>query len=77
MSWRIDYAADGHGLWLSKTDEVYDDVWAAIKRAQQRLARWEPCIGFRIVPAAMPAFEKMTFEHLGKMIGLDGRKMIP
>ena len=73
---RVDYAAEGHGTWLS-LERSFPTVETAVKEAQLRLERWEPCIGFRIVEAAHPLFEKMTEEHVGKIIDLAGQKMIP
>lgn len=77
MSWRVDYAAHGHPAWLSLETRTFPDPWMAVKEAQVRLERWEPCIGFRIVPAAMAPFQKMTEEHLGKIVDLTGKKIGP
>lgn len=75
--WRVDYAAEGHGTWLSKTDDLFPTQRAAIKMAQQYLDRWDKAAGFRIVRAEHPTFQKITSETFGKIIDLDGTKLIP
>lgn len=77
MMWRVDYAADGHGTWLSKTDETFAEPRMAIKVAQNTFDRWQRCIGFRIVTTSRPSFQMMTEEHLGKIVRDDGSLLIP
>lgn len=77
MKLRVDYAAEGHGTWLSLTTRAFDTVEMAVREAQNRMERWEPCIGFRIVGLHHPTFEPMTEEHFGKMIDRAGQKMVP
>ena len=74
---RIDYAAEGHPVWLYRLDDEYMAVEEAVKIAQQRLDMWEPMIGFRIVELEHPVLEPVREEHIGKIIDLDGKKMIP
>lgn len=77
MSYRIDYAADGHPVWLSVIDDDYPTVKMAVKVAQTKLELWPPCVGFRIVVAEHPLFEKIEERHIGKMVGEDGTILIP
>lgn len=77
MMWRVDYAADGHGVWLSKTDDTFDHPLQAVKKAQDYLERWDRCVGWRVVRVEHPKFENITSETFGKIIDLDGRKLIP
>lgn len=74
---RVDYAAEGHGQWLSLKTRSFDTVERAVQEAQRRLERWQPCVGFRIVELHHPEFEQMTEEHVGKIIDRAGRKMTP
>lgn len=74
---RVDYAAEGHGTWLSLKTRAFDTVEMAVQEAQRRMDRWEPCVGFRIVELEHPVFEKMEEEHVGKIVDPTGKKMIP
>lgn len=77
MSWRVDYAALEHGTWLSMEDELFDDIWAAIKMAQRRSERWPLSAGWRVAHSSLPAFGKITDEHLYRMIDEHGQRVPP
>lgn len=74
--WRVDYAAAGHPTWLSLESESFADVPAAIRGAQNKLDRWEKCVGWRVVPLAEPTFQKITDEHVGQIV-VEGRRVYP
>ena len=74
---RVDYAAHGHGTWLSMKTRAFDTVETAVLEAQRRMERWEPCIGFRIVELHHPEFQRMEEQDIGKIVGPTGKKMTP
>lgn len=72
MRWRVDYAARGHGTWLSLETEFFPTPQLAIKMAQNKIERWEPCVAWRVAEDDVPTFEKITDEHLFKIVTLAG-----
>lgn len=74
---RIDYAAEGHPMWLYRLDDKYMTIEAAVKMAQERLDKWPRMVGFRIVELEHPVLQKMTEAHFGKIIDLDGKMTTP
>lgn len=74
--YRVDYAAQDHGEWLSHL-RCFHTAQDAVREAQNKMAGWPVCIGFRIVTGLHPLFEKMTPEHLGKMVDEHGQIVLP
>lgn len=74
--YRVDYAVEGHGTWLSML-KGFPTVVLAVREAQNRMESREACIGFRVVHLLHPMFEKMEDDHLGKMVDLQGQKIVP
>lgn len=74
---RIDYAAEGHPVWLYRLDDEYMAVEAAVKMAQERLEQWPIMTGFRIVELEHPVLEPVDENHFGKIIDEAGKKIGP
>jgi hypothetical protein len=75
--WRVDYMAAQHPWWLSKEDELFSDVGAAVKRAQTLMERWEKCEGWRIVKMTHEVSQKITDDHVGQIVDEAGRQLMP